>query len=294
MRDHELELIAALVEGRLEDETEARALIESTPEHRAEYEAQRTAYEALSVIGTAGLSEAERTSLRRDVWTELRAAQTPARARTPWYYRWVPALAGMFVVVGLVTVLNQGGADESAGTEAAQQLSAATGSDIESAATGTTEAVTEATEDAGGGGSETDQAASGDDEEAMEEAVEETDGAQEPPGETRSLTPTALDFYSAEADMVRSGALEEGTGGDVAVEASSEMEDCLLTASLSGYVPLGIQTAPLQSGDMDLDSIRVPSISDPVIVAIPEGADLTSAIIAFVDRLSCDVIYLDE
>jgi hypothetical protein len=120
MREHETELIAALVEGRLEDESEARALIESSEEARAEYQAQRIALEALSGVGPAEMTEHERAALRRDVWTALRIGEgsgTPARM--PWYLRWSYVAAALFVVVGLVAVLSQAGGDDS-GDDAVQ------------------------------------------------------------------------------------------------------------------------------------------------------------------------------
>lgn len=67
MREHEIDLIAALVEGRLEDETEARALITSSPEMRQEYQAQKLAYEALAGAGMVRMTESERSALHRDI-----------------------------------------------------------------------------------------------------------------------------------------------------------------------------------------------------------------------------------
>jgi hypothetical protein len=95
MRERDLDLIVALVEGRLEDEEEARALIESSSKHRLEYEAQKTAYQALSSAGTASLSETERAGIRRDVWSDLRSRPTPVVPANPWYYRWVSVAAGV-------------------------------------------------------------------------------------------------------------------------------------------------------------------------------------------------------
>ncbi len=112
MRDHELELIAALAEGRLEDESEARALIASSAEHLAEYEAQKLAFETLRSTPPAAMTDIERAALHRDVWTELRSPVPVGASGNPWYYRWMPVAAGMFVVVGLVAVINQGGQDE--------------------------------------------------------------------------------------------------------------------------------------------------------------------------------------
>lgn len=109
MRDQELELIAALVEGRLEDETEARALITSSIEAREEYETQKLAHDALQAMGTARLGEDERAALHRDVWTDLRAGAPTPKTRRPWYYRWVPVAAALFLVVGLAAVLSGGG-----------------------------------------------------------------------------------------------------------------------------------------------------------------------------------------
>jgi len=74
MRKNEIELIAALAEGRLEDETAARALVDSSAAHRAEYEAHKTALEALIAIPSAQLSEHESAALHRDVWTELQSS----------------------------------------------------------------------------------------------------------------------------------------------------------------------------------------------------------------------------
>lgn len=109
MRRHEQELISALVEGRLEDETEALTLVATSETMRSEYEAQKLAYEALTAIPPAQLSDHESAALRRDVWTELQAQPTPLSAKTPWYFRWSTAAAGLFVVVGIVTITNLGG-----------------------------------------------------------------------------------------------------------------------------------------------------------------------------------------
>lgn len=107
MNRQELELIAALAEGSLDNETEARHLVASSPEFQAEYEAQRTAIESLRQVPEARLTEHERSALRRDVWTELRAQTAGRKLATPWYYRWSTVAAGLVLIVGLVAVLNQ-------------------------------------------------------------------------------------------------------------------------------------------------------------------------------------------
>ena len=273
MRDHELELIAALVEGRLEDDTEARALIGSSPEFRAEYEAQKTAYEALSTVGTASLTETERAALRRDVWTGLRTTPATAPSPHPWYYRWVPALAGMFVVVGLVAVISQGlgGGDDA--SEPVARLSA----DATEAADGA---------DAGAGEVEADA--------GQEEAMGDTDTTSLMSEGAIELPPSGVEFYSAQASMVRSGALQDESVAPTTQSPEEAAAPCLEAASLGGYVPLTILTAPIESDRVDLGSVPVPTESNPVIVAIPEGADLDSAVIAFVDQGSCQVIHLDR
>jgi hypothetical protein len=271
MRDHELELIAALVEGRLEDEAEARALIRSSSELAAEYQAQKTAFDALSGVGAASLSETERASLRREVWTELRAPAA-TRGRTPWYYRWVPALAGMFVVVGLVAVVSQGGGDD-AGEEAAARLSAET----------------TAAESADGGAGE-----AGVDSDSLDEAEESTDTTSQASAGSFDLSPAATEFYSVQASMVRSGALDDPPTDETTVSPEEAAAPCLDAANLAGYVPLKILTAPIESDQFDVEALPVPSASNPVIVAIPEGSDLASAVVAFVDEGSCRVIHVDE
>lgn len=277
MRDQELELIAALVEGRLENEAEARALVDSGPEFRAEYVAQKTAYEALTALGSATLTETERAGLRRDLWTELRAEQAaPASQKTPWYYRWVPALAGMFVVIGLVAVVGNLSGEDSSG-EVVAELSAETTVAASSDVTEAADADVEANADSGG-------------DEAMEE---DADGGSQQP-EDRSVTPAATSFYSTEADMVRSGALDEAPI-DSGAGSENGLAPCLEAADLAGYEPLSVLTSPIQTGDIELDeSIPVPSESSPIIVAVPEGADMSSAVVAFVDRGSCEVVHLDN
>ncbi|MEX0863544.1 MAG: hypothetical protein WD269_01560 [Acidimicrobiia bacterium] len=109
MNRREIELVTALAEGRLEDETEARALIEANPGLRAAYEAQRRAIEALSQLPIPGMSHAERTALHRDVWTALTTENiggrsvAPRRAGLTWGY----AAAALLVVVGVVAALGR-------------------------------------------------------------------------------------------------------------------------------------------------------------------------------------------
>jgi hypothetical protein len=105
MHVHDLDLIAALADGSLDDQSEARALVESCPECHQEYETQVAIIAALAAIEPAAMSDFEKAALHRDLWTELRS--TPAKKSTPWWYRLSYAAAGLFVMVGLVAVVNQ-------------------------------------------------------------------------------------------------------------------------------------------------------------------------------------------
>ncbi|HUG31525.1 MAG TPA: hypothetical protein VMM14_01425 [Acidimicrobiia bacterium] len=263
MRDQELELIAALAEGRLDDETEARALIESAPEYREAYEAQKLALEALSGARTAAMSEVERLSLHRDLWTELRKEPaTVARPRNPWSLRLAAVAAGLFVMVGLVAVLSQGTADQG---ESFDEIAA------ELADSPTTTA----------------QAADGDASEAEDGAdeaqtFEDSTGTGDDSAATlEDLSPT---YYSGEADRVRAG---EFTPSLEAYEARSSdgVDECLDQAGLDEHQAVGILTPPPElsdSGDLRL------------VVAVPEGSELADSPVAFVELESCQLIYLDD
>lgn len=111
MRDRDLDLIAALAEGSLEDETEARALLESSDDARLEYESQKTALAALADTPSAKMTDSEKTTLHRDLWTDLRSNPASKSSRTPWYYRWAPVAASLFVVVGIAAVISQSSSD---------------------------------------------------------------------------------------------------------------------------------------------------------------------------------------
>lgn len=107
MHRHDLDLIAAMAEGSLEDESLARARVETCHVCRAELEAQTLALGALADEESIGLTDHERAVLRRDVWTELQADQGPRPAPVPWYHRWSYAAVGLILLVGLVGLLGR-------------------------------------------------------------------------------------------------------------------------------------------------------------------------------------------
>lgn len=139
MRDHERELIAALADGSLEDETEARALLESSAEARAEYELQLDALKVLSAAGAVMMTESERAVLHRDLWGRLRAEQAKPGTGV---YRWSLAAAALFVVVGLAAVLGGGLLNQAdSGEDSAVEATAADEADTSLAAAETADAL---------------------------------------------------------------------------------------------------------------------------------------------------------
>lgn len=266
MRDHDLELIAALVEGRLEDETEARALISSSAEAREEYEAQRLAYESLQTLGTAHLTEAERTILHRDVWTELRAETATRGTKAPWFYRWAAVAAGLFVVVGLVAVLS----GQDAG-DIFNEIAAQSGGDGEGGAESSTTAAGATDMDSGG------------DDARAESAPTETTEAM---GEGTTTADAAADenaaFYEAEAARVRQG---EFTAYHRTFEESEndEVDVCMEEAGLIDYLPVAAVTDPDPDTSADEESL---------VIAAPEQTALSEAPLAFVDLDTCQLIHL--
>ena len=107
MHRHDLNTIAALADGSLKDEAQARALVETCDECRVEYESHKVVIAALAAVEPVTMTDLEKAALHRDLWTDLRADTAPAVKTPPWWYRWSYAAAGVFVVVGLVGVVSQ-------------------------------------------------------------------------------------------------------------------------------------------------------------------------------------------
>lgn len=251
MRDHDLELIAALAEGRLDDESEARALIESSPEAAAEFEAQRVAIVALSSSGPAALTEHERALLRRQVWTELRGGTRQSKA-APRYLRWAPAMAALLLVAGVLGVMAPrmmgGGADE-----AMQEFSrgAESGDTVADAADG----------DAAPGGDDAGQP-------TQPLAATTTAGG----AASLAIDEETESFLADYAARVRDGYRPYTTKGE---EASRE--DCLAAAGLADHTILGVVEAP------DRSEYLVASADEPVEQASISFVDLQTCTVAYVD-----------
>jgi len=263
MRDNELELIAALAEGSLEDETLARALIESSEEHRTAYEAQKLAIDALRGADTVLMDDTERAMLRGDLWAALRAGQPAQGTASPWYYRWTPVAAGLLVVVGLIAVINRGGEDD------------ATRGFLEAAAETTTTAAGDTAMDGAAGG----------------EAGPETAGDQDQaPSGRDSAAPYDLAYLVDTAQRLRDGDFAASQLESFDESSQADMQSCVDDA-LEGYQVLGVIDEPaLAGGNTD----TVPEDAAPLIAAVPEGAKLSTAPVAFVALSSCELVYLDE
>ncbi|MGB7860451.1 MAG: hypothetical protein WBM90_08140 [Acidimicrobiia bacterium] len=256
MRSHDVELIAALVEGRLEDETEARALVASSHSHRAEYEAQRVAYDAMSAIPGAELTEHERATLHRDVWTELRAQPRAEKRPVPWYYRWSYGAAGLFVIVGLVFVINQSsGSDDSSGETAFTEAGSALDRGLDESTPTTTAAATAT--DAGSDG-----------------------GAA--PAEESPVVAEAPDLPQLEelASKTRRGVLESEDLGATNFDSAmlDEMTKCIETAGLVDHEIVG-----------DIET------ENHYIVAVPANLELTEETpVSFVNADTCELVLTDS
>jgi hypothetical protein len=277
MRERDLELIAALAEGRLEDEAEARALIAASDEAAAEFETQSLALRALADASPLEMSEPERAALRRDLWTELRApAATGRSASTPWYYRWMPVAAGVFVLVGLVAVLSQGGLD---GIVSADQ--AATSETTLAASVTSTAAMSEETGD--------DASSSDSDGETVTGAPTVTTTVADAGGEAALAPPEAAAFYSEQAVEIRSQ--PEPTVRSFGDLTAGEVEQCLEEA---GYGDYDIRDVDATLEQVEATQGDVPEEAVPYVAATPFGDELATAEMVFVALESCELIHVDR
>lgn len=256
MRKREQDLIIGLAEGTLEDETEARALIDSSPQHRLEYETQMAARAALRSVEPARLSDHERAALHRDVWTRLQ--QSPATpARSPWLYRWAYVAGGLLVVaVGLGTIF---GRDSDSASPALDNL-----------------AVTET------------HAATGTTESAADAAMAETDMAEEAsvPGNAETPFAPLFSLFEERANLLRAGEAQAYAGGETADDgAATDHEDCIAQADLEGYEALGEISAEEARG------LGVATESS-YIIAVPAGAEVGEGTpVVFIETGTCVVVH---
>jgi hypothetical protein len=214
MHDHDLDLIASLADGSLDDQTEARARVETCQECRREYESQVSVLAALAQVQPATLTEIEKAALHRDLWTELRLEPAGKTTATPWWYRLSYAAAGLFVVVGLVAVVSQLG---TGGDEVAESF-AEVSSGLDEGSDGAAETPTPAQNFSG--------------ETTPEDASDTTIAAADSAGTTLEAT---ADF-EALALETRQNQLP---AADRAVTVSDEQGRCLSEAGLENQTLMG-------------------------------------------------------
>jgi|GEM_PF-1279122 len=268
MNRRELELLAALAEGRLEDEREALSLVKSSPEHLAEYEAQKAAVQALRSAPAAELTEHERAALRRDVWAALAAGAAPAAPRAR---RWAPAAAAVVVVVGSAVVLNQ------ALVSPPERL-AMTGAQSDTAY---------------GPAGSTAVAESGDETSAALESgpAETSEQFAESAAESPLIT-----FLSKRATRLRESDQQDYAAGRDDPSFSDAHAPCVSRAALevdsdldlTGYEAIDLVTEEetLQAG---LDSPKAYLIAVPAAMAVGEGSP-----VAFIELETCFLTHLER
>ena len=124
-QNHDLDLIAAFAEDRLDDTAPAEALVAACGECAQIFRSHRTVLQAVRLQAPVPMSDLERHRLHASVWDSLQpgasssSTATPAKkaARTPWWYRVVPVAAALVVVVGIGANLLPGGDTASGGFE---------------------------------------------------------------------------------------------------------------------------------------------------------------------------------
>ena len=258
MHKHDLNLIAALADGSLGDETRALSRVESCSDCRAEYEAQKSVLGALAAVEPAAMTEHEKAALHRDLWTELRTDGAVAQTTAPWWYRWSYAAAGLFVVIGLGAVVSQmtGGGDtsslfeETAG-EIPQAEDAPAADDGASPGLASAQVTDAEAESAGAAGADAADAAGVD------------AGAE------------SVDFALLAEALVEPGQSEQMLRTTV---DQSLYTECLTEAGLEDHEVL--QTYSLEAGDY--------------IAVVAEDAPADSAEVTFVDLATCGVVYSDS
>jgi len=120
--DHDLDLITALAEGRLEDPAAAEDLVATCPECAQVFDSHRTVLEAVALQDPVFLDDFERRRLRSAVWEALELEEIPVTTAIPrpsgalWWYRVGAVAAALFVVVGVGSQLVSERGDETGAT----------------------------------------------------------------------------------------------------------------------------------------------------------------------------------
>lgn len=245
MHEHDLDLIAALADGSLEDESEARSLVESCEVCREEYRAQSEVLSLLVAMPSVGMTDLERAALHRELWTELRAE--PQRRGIPLWQRWSYVAAGLFVAVGLVGALNAGLGGSTQGAETTSAELADTSADL-----------------AGSPASEEPRTFSGED--SAIDGGGETEGATTTAAAAESTVPPFTDL----AAEVRSRRAEDET---YTQSVDDDLEECLTQLGLDDQlvvdeVELDQRYLALMSEDPDDRTVTFVSVADCVVAHV--------------------------
>ncbi len=261
MHDHDLDLIASLADGSLEEGAEARALVETCEICRHEYDTQVSVLGALSGLQSARLTDLEKAGLHRDLWTELRSEAVEERRVIPWWYRLSYAAAGLFVMVGLVAVLGQN-VFNSEGDEAATTFSeVSSGLDGGTSAESVAPLVSPQADQSGGAAPTTTAGATA------------TTAGTSPSVSTTLAAESVEPDFEAVAAETRQGELPPADRALVTQKA-----ECLGAAGLENYE---------FKGSIEQDRTY--------LVAVPAGVALDSDTpVAFVDADTCEVVHVEE
>lgn len=225
---HDLDLIAAYAEERLDDPTPAEELVASCSECADLYRSHVIVRRAIADAPPVAMTEFERRRLRERIWEEAELAPArPAPATTPWWYRLAPVAAVLAVVVGVGGVLLSGGL----GTGDSAETDAPTAAVAPEAAADETVEATDREADAG-------LMAAPETTEAMSEDLAPAGGIEESAAADQAFR---LDMPMAELEEIISEFLERVDTGEAAVD---EEFDCFSEIS-SGQAPMAAESIRL-------------------------------------------------
>lgn len=259
---HDLDLIAAYAEERLEDPAPAEELVASCPECADLYRSHVIVRRAIAEAPPVAMTEFERRRLRDRIWdTAELAPAKPAPASTPWWYRLAPVAAVLAVVVGAGGVFLSGGL----GTGDSAETDAPTAAVAPEAAADETVGVSDGETDAG-------LMAAPDTTEAMSEDPAPAGGIEE--SAAADQAEFRLDLSMTELEEVISEFLERVDSGETEVD---EEFDCL-------------SEAPLDESPMAAESIR---LADTTLWLVALGENGEVGRVEVYRQADCALVHLE-
>jgi hypothetical protein len=104
--EHDLDLVAALAEGRSTDPVRAEELVHTCDVCAEAYHDHVLVLEAIAASPSPALGDLERRRLHSSIWSQIgEAAEPPAVRSTPWWYRLAPVAAAVIVIAGITVAL---------------------------------------------------------------------------------------------------------------------------------------------------------------------------------------------